>query len=40
MLAGYESLNPGPFMQIDEGTLGAQLFGGLSPNELKWRANA
>ena len=27
-------------MQIDEGTLGAQLFGGLSPNELKWRANA
>ena len=27
-------------MQIDEGTLGAQLFGGLSPNELKWRARA
>ena len=40
VLAGYESLNPGPFMQIDEGTLGAQLFGGLSPNELKWRARA
>ena len=40
LLAGYESLNPGPFMQIDEGTLGAQLFGGLSPNELKWRARA
>ena len=35
LLAGYESLNPGPFMQIDEGTPGAQLFGRAEPERAE-----